>query len=187
MKQSTIIIGLLAGIGGAAILALVLAAGWIVTQVARMGAGGGPVWSPPVPTTEISQRHEDYAEARKSFQTKLLQTGPSPQPVTEEARIPAGVQKIMYTSGNLQLAAYVDGPPPDGKKRPAVLFLHGGFAFGGDDLEMPQHFRDAGYVVMVPVLRGENGQPGNFTLYYDEVDDVLAAAEALAGLPYVDA
>jgi len=40
---------------------------------------------------------------------------------------------------------------------------------------------------MVPVLRGENGQPGNFTFFYDEVDDVLAAAEALAQRTYVDA
>jgi dipeptidyl aminopeptidase/acylaminoacyl peptidase len=40
---------------------------------------------------------------------------------------------------------------------------------------------------MVPVLRGENGQPGNFTFFYDEVNDVMAAAEALAERPYVDA
>ena len=39
---------------------------------------------------------------------------------------------------------------------------------------------------MAPILRGENGQPGVFSLFYDEVDDVLAAAEALAGLPDVD-
>jgi dipeptidyl aminopeptidase/acylaminoacyl peptidase len=40
---------------------------------------------------------------------------------------------------------------------------------------------------MTPTLRGENGQPGSYTMFYDEVNDVLAAAEALAGLPYVDA
>ena len=51
---------------------------------------------------------------------------------------------------------------------------------------MPQHFRDSGYIVLEPVLRGESGQPGKFTLYYDELDDVLAAADALASLPYVD-
>src|SRR5207237_1250297 len=47
-------------------------------------------------------------------------------------------------------------------------------------------YRDAGYVVVTPMLRGENGQPGSFTMFYDEVDDVLAAADALAKLPYVD-
>jgi dienelactone hydrolase len=40
---------------------------------------------------------------------------------------------------------------------------------------------------MTPILRGENGQPGTFSLFYDEVDDVLAAAGALASQPGVDA
>jgi dienelactone hydrolase len=52
---------------------------------------------------------------------------------------------------------------------------------------MAQPYRDAGYVVLAPILRGENGQPGSFSLFYDEVDDVLAAAKYLAGQPYVDA
>jgi len=51
---------------------------------------------------------------------------------------------------------------------------------------MAQPFRDAGYVVMTPILRGENGQPGSFTMFYDEVDDVVAAAQYLAKQPYVD-
>src|SRR5262249_407268 len=55
------------------------------------------------------------------------------------------------------------------------------------DWKQAQPFRDAGFVVMTPILRGENGQPGAFSMFYDEVDDVLAAAEALAKLPYVDA
>ncbi len=52
---------------------------------------------------------------------------------------------------------------------------------------MSQPYRDAGFVVMSPILRGENGQSGNFTMYYDEVEDVVAAAEYLRNLPYVDA
>ncbi len=39
---------------------------------------------------------------------------------------------------------------------------------------------------MVPTLRGENGQPGSFSFFFDEVDDVLAAADRLAGRPDVD-
>ncbi len=39
---------------------------------------------------------------------------------------------------------------------------------------------------MIPILRGENGQPGSYTMFYDEVDDVLAASAALASLPYSD-
>ena len=46
--------------------------------------------------------------------------------------------------------------------------------------------RNAGCIVTTPILRGENDQPGSFTLFHDEVNDVLAAADALAALPYVD-
>jgi dipeptidyl aminopeptidase/acylaminoacyl peptidase len=35
------------------------------------------------------------------------------------------------------------------------------------------------------MLRGENGLPGDFSMFYGEIDDVLAAADALAALPYV--
>jgi len=52
---------------------------------------------------------------------------------------------------------------------------------------MAQPYRDADYIVMVPLLRSENGQPGAFSMFYDEVDDVLAAAEFLRKRPSVDA
>ena len=52
--------------------------------------------------------------------------------------------------------------------------------------DMSQPFREAGFVVMSPMLRAENGQPGTFSMYYDEVADVVAAAEYLRHVPYVD-
>jgi dipeptidyl aminopeptidase/acylaminoacyl peptidase len=39
---------------------------------------------------------------------------------------------------------------------------------------------------MLPNRRGENGQPGNFTMFYDEVEDVISAAEYLRTQPYID-
>ncbi len=51
---------------------------------------------------------------------------------------------------------------------------------------MTQPFRDAGFVVMEPAVRGENGQPGSYSMFYDEVTDVMAAADYLAQVPYVD-
>jgi dipeptidyl aminopeptidase/acylaminoacyl peptidase len=80
----------------------------------------------------------------------------------------------------------VNRPAEVSRKHPAVLFLHGGFAFGLDDWVVSQPFRESGFVVLTPVLRAENGQPGSFTLFYDELDDVLAAAEFLSQQPYVD-
>jgi dipeptidyl aminopeptidase/acylaminoacyl peptidase len=80
----------------------------------------------------------------------------------------------------------VSEAPPVPGRRPAVLFLHGGFAFGADDWDQIRPFLETGFVVMTPMLRGENGLPGEYSMFYNEVDDVLAAAEHLAGLPYVD-
>jgi dipeptidyl aminopeptidase/acylaminoacyl peptidase len=133
---------------------------------------------------DLDLQQEDYAQARSQFRTKLLHQGRAPQG-WQPVKAPAGVQEVEYPSGKLKLKAWINSPQGAGK-RPAVLFLHGGWAFGDDDWDMAQPFRDAGYVVMTPILRGENGQPGSFTMFYDEVDDVLAAAQYLAKRPYVD-
>ena len=39
---------------------------------------------------------------------------------------------------------------------------------------------------MMPALRGENGLPGDFSGFYDETSDVLAAADVLRAQPGVD-
>jgi dienelactone hydrolase len=139
---------------------------------------------PLSPVVEIQR--DDYALARDRFRTKLIRKGPAPQPWTA-VRPSAGVTEIEYGGGDLRLRAWVNRPADESRKRPAILFLHGGFAFGLDDWDLSQPYRDAGFIVMTPLLRGENGQPGAFTLWYDEVDDVLAAGEFLARQPYVDA
>jgi hypothetical protein len=83
-----------------------------------------------------------YTEARAKFKTKLLRRGPSPQDYQPESP-PPGARSIDYTSGRLKLKAWVTDPPPDGRPKPAVLFLHGGFAFALDDWEMTKQYRDA--------------------------------------------
>lgn len=136
---------------------------------------------------EVKIQDQDYAIARSQFKTKLTRQGPSPQPWSK-ADPPPGVAEIQYLSGALHLKAWVNKPSNQKKKFPAVLFLHGGFGFDfPDDWDVSQPFRDAGYIVLTPLLRGENGQPGNYSFFYDEVDDVLAAADFLSRQAYVDA
>jgi dipeptidyl aminopeptidase/acylaminoacyl peptidase len=93
---------------------------------------------------------------------------------------------VEFPSGTLRLKGWTVSPPGNGAKLPAVLFLHGGWGFDEGDWEHTKLFREAGFVVLAPMLRGENGCPGDFTMFYDEVDDVLAAGEFLARLPHVD-
>ncbi|QDT03740.1 Alpha/beta hydrolase family protein [Rubripirellula lacrimiformis] len=133
-----------------------------------------------------------YTQWRDGFQTQLLTPGPAPQDYDDEP-LPPGVEQVSYPSGDLSLKAWVMRPqqtatgaePGSPPKRPGLVFLHGGFAFGIGDLLACQEASDRGYVVMAPALRGENGNPGNFEMFLGEADDAKAAATWLASQPDV--
>ena len=136
---------------------------------------------------DITIQTEDYAEARKRFRTKLLQQSPAPhQEDCKDSIPPVGVTELYFPSDGLRLRAWLNSPPIENKKYPAVLFLHGGFCFDASDWNETKAFRDAGFLLLLPNRRGENRQSGNFTMFYDEVNDVIAAAEYLRKQPYVD-
>lgn len=151
-----------------------------------LGQDGPKPPAPPSFAPAVAVQDQDYAKARQTFHTKLLRQGPAPQS-WEPLTAPAGVSEVEYPSGDLRLKAWVSRPAAGDKRRyPAVLFLHGGHAFAPGDWQMSQPFRDAGFVVLAPILRGENGQAGTYTMFYDEVEDVVAAAEYLRHQSYVD-
>jgi dienelactone hydrolase len=157
------------------------------TATARISSAQTPPKVDPMVVPDIAVQNEDYAKARKRFHTKLLGKGPAPHQDCTSAKLLLGVSEIEFPSGRLRLKAWVNRPPAGNQRRsPAVLFLHGGFCFNSSDWQVTQAFRDAGFIVMIPVLRGEDGQPGNFTMFYDEVDDVVNAATYLRGQFYVD-
>jgi dipeptidyl aminopeptidase/acylaminoacyl peptidase len=137
---------------------------------------------------DVTIQTEDYAEARKTFHTTLLRKGSAPhQEDCKDTRPPVGVLEVYFPSGGLRIRAWLNRPSSGrSEKYPAVLFLHGGFCFDASDWEETKEFREAGFIVMLPNRRGENGQPGNFTMFYDEVDDVIGAAEYLRQQPFVD-
>ncbi|HEY2909140.1 MAG TPA: alpha/beta fold hydrolase [Gemmataceae bacterium] len=145
------------------------------------GGVAGLAWYFIKPTSFLEQT-QDYAEARKQFRTTLTRHTRAPQPFLNGK--PKDAREVNYQSDKLALKAWIGGP--EGGLRPAVLFLHGGFALDATDWIQTQPFRDAGFITMMPMLRGENGLLGDFSLFYDEVDDALAAAEALAEQPGVD-
>lgn len=127
---------------------------------------------------------EDYALARQTFRTRLTVIGPSPD-TPEPLDAPPGAKRITYRSDGRDLVAWMAEPRADGPA-PGVIYLHGGNVLGSGHWELTQAYRDAGYAVIMPALRGENGQAGAFSGFYDENADVLAAAERLASLPGVD-
>jgi dienelactone hydrolase len=131
----------------------------------------------------------DYMKARGVFKTTLIKQEGSPQkpePLDSADAPPSGAAEIFFkTRDNLTLKAWIDIPKGNGKS-PAVVFLHGGLSFGKGDWDMTKPFRDAGFVVITPMLRGENGQQGIFTFFYDEVNDVIAAAEYARRQPFIN-
>ena len=101
-----------------------------------------------------------------------------------------------FPSDGRTLAAFVTPDPRDGEKHPAIIWLTGGDTSSLDDFwtagsadndQSASAFREAGIVMMFPTLRGGNQNEGAHEYFYGEVSDVIAAANHLAKLPYVDA
>lgn len=140
----------------------------------------------PVEPT-VQQPSEPFLARRSAHQTVLFERGPSPGKYLDYTP-PPGVFRTTYASGELQLAAWYAAPLGSSNSRsaPALVYFHGDFAFGPDDFEAVRLFVNAGYVVMTPMLRGENGNPGDFELLWGEIDDARAAVEFVAALPSVD-
>lgn len=160
---------------------------WAVAGILVLGAAAAYVMqSRRLYRPEVQIQNDDYADVRKRFRTSLLRKGASPQRDVIVLRPPDYVEEVEYPSGDLRLKAWLAGDRQSDQKLPAVVFLHGGFEFGAADWDMAVPYWSEGFVVMAPMFRGENGQQGTFSFLYDEVDDVLAAAEYLAAQPFVD-
>ncbi|QQP95658.1 alpha/beta hydrolase family protein [Lysobacter enzymogenes] len=108
---------------------------------------------------------------------------------------PGVLQLVHYRAEPGELAAYLTPRPAQPGKHPAIVWLTGGDSNTLGDVWSPQSrdndqsaaaLRQAGIVVMYPSLRGGNDNPGLREGFYGEVRDVLAAADYLAKLDYVD-
>lgn len=127
----------------------------------------------------------DLNAARKEHPTRLTIKSKSPQPFNT-TKVPNGVRRILFESGKLQLSAWISKISISKEKLKAVVFLHGGFAFDQEDWDAAHSFIDSGYVLLMPMLRSENGNNGDFEMFGGEVDDAIAAGEYLKGLPEID-
>jgi acetyl esterase/lipase len=129
-----------------------------------------------------------YLERLANHQTVLLRRKPSPEtgpPLTP----PPGVKEVRYRSGSHELLGFLALPKGDADlshRRAAIVFFHGGFAFSPEDFVLAEPFADAGFVVFMPTLRGENGNPGVFEMLLGEIEDAKAAVQWTAKLDYVD-
>lgn len=136
---------------------------------------------------------KSLGEARKGFATKVVKSGDSfGPPDSPDGKV---FQLIQYSSPVGSLAAYITPDPGDGRKHPAIVWITGGDCNSIGDVWTPNDrsndqsasaFRNAGIILMFPSQRGGNNNPGRREGFYGEVDDILAATDYLAALPYVD-
>jgi len=134
------------------------------------------------------------AEARHGFATKLLRKTSVGEAAPDP---PRGLfRSIKYASPVGELAAYVSLTPGDSKRHPAIIWIFGGFSNSTGEIawepgspdndQSASAFRKAGIVAMYPSMRGGNDNPGFIEGFYGEVEDIIAAAEYLKKLDYVD-
>lgn len=163
------------------------------TQNSRVEPTKNPAIN-PTPAGATRPAPASLSAARQGFRTTLVRREKAGEPVP--APPPNLFRLVRYASPGGEMSAYVSPPPPDGKKRPAIIWLFGGFSNSigeeawkegsREDDQSASAFRKAGILMMYPSLRGGNTNPGHIECLYGEVDDVLAARAYLAGLDYVD-
>jgi len=150
-----------------------------------VGCGRGNGSGTHSPQRKVTTRAENLASARKQFVTKLLVRGPAPQRY-QEGEPPANVKLVYYASANLKLKGWLSADAADGRKRPAVVFLHPDWALQAGVWKDAEAFAKAGFVLFIPMLRGENGNPGIYESFLGEAEDAIAAGRFVSSLPNVD-
>ncbi len=143
--------------------------------------------------SQHSEAGTKLPDARKGFQTRIVRREPgAPVPLP-----PPGLANLVYYDSPAgKMAAYLTHAPDDGQRRPAIVWISGGdcntIDAGFFSPAPPQNdqtasaFRNAGIVTLYASLRGGNQNPGVREGFFGEVDDVLAAADFLAGQNSVD-
>lgn len=129
---------------------------------------------------------KSFIEQRAASPTKLTNHTPSPQ--AGDDLPPDDATEVFYESDGRRLRAWLFRPEnSEGKQLPAVVFFHGGFAMGIGDVDDARPFLEAGYALLLPMLRGENGNAGDFEYLRGEFDDARAAVNWLAKQDGIDA
>ena len=122
----------------------------------------------------------DYRVQHHTVPTQLHTTAPAAAPHN-----PPSVQPLTYTSDGQTLKVWL-ARPNQPQPHPVIVYLHAGTALEQAEWDAVQAFVDAGYAVVAPTWRGEHGNPGIYSLCYDEVDDAVAAVQWAAQQPGLD-
>jgi len=135
----------------------------------------------------LSTSLDSYVERWSTFQTHLIRKEKSFQEGNAFDVVEYPYERIEYVSDGMTLQALLDTRNIEpATQKPAVVYLHGGFALRSSELKFTRSFANAGFIVLAPSWRGENGNPGYFECFFGEVRDAKAAIRWLANQDYVD-
>ena len=133
------------------------------------------------------EREKPFLTRKASFKTNLQRQGKAPSD-WEAEELPRGLELVTYESNGLKLKAALYVPPNLGnKKRPALVFFHGGFSLYYGSIDNCESFVNDDFIVLMPMLRGENGGNGNYEMFVGELDDAANAIRWLSKHKNVDA
>jgi acetyl esterase/lipase len=101
---------------------------------------------------------------------------------------------VSYPAPNGKTSAYITPNAAGTERRPAIVWISGGDTALGDfwtpqpreNDQTAAAFREAGFVVFYPSLRGLNANPGQIEGFYGEVEDLIAATAWLKSQSGVD-
>lgn len=134
----------------------------------------------------VRKDESTYLNEKKHFHSKLIKKEKAPQEY-EDLVSTKDLLQVEYPSNGTKLKALIIKKNINSTKRkPILVYLHGGFALGEQDLLDCQIFTEQGYIVFAPSYRGENGNDGNFELFQGEVDDAREAIKWIAKQPFAD-
>jgi acetyl esterase/lipase len=136
---------------------------------------------------QIFAQNTTYLEEWQKFKTNLILKEKSFQKMPEFEPRRGDIETVEYESDGMKLQGLLNkGTVKKGSRKPAVVYLHGGFALGYGQMERTKPFSDAGFVVFAPTWRGENGNPGYFEAFFGEVRDAKSAIKWIAKQDFVD-
>jgi acetyl esterase/lipase len=128
-----------------------------------------------------------FVEARRTFHTRLERRARAPRVADPSG---PGIQRVRYRASTFEHDAWLARERSaallrDGRA-PLVVYLHSGNGVEDADFEAARPFLEAGFAVLAPAFRGENGNIGEQEMYLGELDDAHAVLERARTLDGID-
>lgn len=133
-------------------------------------------------------RQDNYLATWKNFKTHLVKLDKAEYYDSEvNSGAIKGLQTIQYESDGRKLNALLfTGNIDSTKRKPAIIYLHGGWSLGENDIMACSDFIAEDFIAFAPSYRGESGNPGNYEQCMGEIEDAKAAIRWFARQPYID-